>query len=49
MAIGQIAGGYVMANFASRHPEAKIWAYRALILAVLIAIVKVFDLHLYFV
>ena len=45
MAIGQVAGGYVMANFASRHPEAKVWAYRALILAVLIALVKVFELH----
>lgn len=46
MAIGQTLGGYLMAHYASRFPNANIWAYRLLILMVIVAIVKLFDLHL---
>lgn len=48
MAVGQTIGGYVMAHYASRFPRANIWAYRLLILMVIAAIIKLFDLHLLF-
>jgi uncharacterized membrane protein YfcA len=44
MAIGQTAGGYLMAHYASRFPGANIWAYRLLIIMVILAIIKLFDL-----
>lgn len=46
MAIGQTVGGYLTAQYASRFPKANIWAYRLLIAMVILAIVKLFDLHL---
>ena len=47
MAIGQTVGGYLMAHYASRFPRANLWAYRLLILMVVLAIIKLFDLHLW--
>ncbi len=42
MAIGQTLGGYFAANYASQYPNAKIWAYRFLIVAMGIAVLKMF-------
>ena len=48
MAVGQTAGGYFMANFASKYPSANLWAHRLLVFVVILAIVKLFNLHLLF-
>ena len=48
MAIGQAAGGYLMANYASKYPQANVWAHRILVVIVILAIVKLFNLHQYF-
>ena len=45
LASGQAVGGWLAARFASRYPQADVWAYRLLVLVVLVAIVKLFDLH----
>jgi hypothetical protein len=45
MAVGQTLGGYMMAHWASRFPGANKWAYRLLIIMVILAIIKLFDLH----
>lgn len=42
IASGQAAGGYLTAKYASRYPEAKVWAYRLLIVVVIASIVKIF-------
>lgn len=42
MAAGQIAGAWAGAMFAARHPDAKIWIRRLLILVVVASIVKLF-------
>ncbi len=44
MAIGQTIGGYYTARFASRYPKANLWAYRLLIVMIIIAILMLFDL-----
>ena len=46
MAIGQTFGGYYAAVFATRYKNADIWAHRILVTVVILAIVKLFDLHL---
>ena len=46
LAIGQTLGGWLTANFASKYPQANVWAHRLLIVVVLAAIIKLFDLHL---
>lgn len=43
IAAGQAVGGYLAAEFGSKHPKAKEWAYRILILAMGIAIMKLFG------
>lgn len=43
IAIGQLIGGYFAANFASRFPKADLWAYRLLVVIVLMAIFKLFG------
>ena len=48
MAIGQMAGGYFTAEFASKYEKANIWAHRLLIVVVILAIIKLFDLHEWF-
>lgn len=44
MAIGQSVGGYIAAEVASRHPKAKEWAYWVLVAAMMIAVLKLFDI-----
>lgn len=45
LAIGQIIGSYLTAQFASRYEKANLWAHRVLILMIVIAIIKIFNLH----
>lgn len=45
MAIGQTAGGYFTAHYASKYPGANVWAHRILVAVVLLALFKLFDLH----
>lgn len=42
-AVGQTAGGYLTAHYASRYPQANVWAYRILIVVVILAILRLFD------
>lgn len=44
LAAGQAVGGFIAAEVASRHPKAKEWAYRILLLAMLIAVLKLFGI-----
>lgn len=46
MAIGQTIGGYYTAVFAARYEKANVWAHRVLVAVVILAIAKLFDLHL---
>lgn len=46
MAAGQAIGGYLGANFASKSERANIWAHRLLVFVVILAIIKLFNLHL---
>ncbi len=48
MALGQTAGGYLTAHYASKYPQANVWAHRLLIVVVILAIIKLFDLHTLF-
>jgi uncharacterized protein len=45
MAIGQTLGGYYTAKVASQYPKANVWAHRLLVLVVLIAIAKMFNVE----
>jgi len=47
MAVGQTLGGWIAANYASKYPQADVWAYRLLIFVVILAIFKLFNLHTY--
>ena len=42
MAIGQTAGGWLTAHYASTYKNANIWAYRLLVIVVIMAIAKLF-------
>jgi len=44
LAIGQTAGGWITATYASRYKGADVWAYRLLVVVVVFAIVKLFGL-----
>ena len=46
MAIGQTLGGYYAAVFAAKSEKANYWAHRILVVVVVLAIVKLFDIHL---
>ncbi|NRB64858.1 MAG: sulfite exporter TauE/SafE family protein [Saprospiraceae bacterium] len=48
MASGQTVGGYFTAYYASRYPQANIWAHRVLIVVVILALIKLFNLHTLF-
>jgi len=48
MAIGQTTGGWLAATYASKYPKADVWAYRLLVAVVIFAIIKLFNLHEYF-
>jgi len=41
--IGQMIGGYAAAQYASTFPGAQVWAYRLLIVVMILAILSVFD------
>ena len=43
LAIGQTTGGWMTATYASRYKSADIWAYRLLVLVVVFAILKLFN------
>lgn len=45
MAIGQAAGGYVTAHYASRLPGANVWAHRLLVAVVLVSLFRLFEVH----
>lgn len=45
MAVGQTAGGWLTAHYASNSPKANVWAHRLLVVIVIVAIVKLFGLH----
>ena len=45
MAIGQTAGGYLTAHYASQFKEANVWAHRLLVVVVIVAIFKLFGLY----
>ncbi len=45
MAIGQTAGGYFTAIFASRNADANRWAHRLLVVVILLSIIKMYNLH----
>jgi hypothetical protein len=43
IAVGQALGGYFTAHFASRHPRASVWAYRVLVVVVVLSILQLFG------
>lgn len=43
IAIGQMIGGYVTARFATEYKHADLWAYRLLVLIVIVVILKMFG------
>jgi len=43
IAIGQMTGGWLTANYASKYKEANIWAHRLLIVVVIAAIIRMFG------
>ncbi len=45
MAIGQMMGGWVTAHFASKSKQANVWAHRLLVIIVIAAILKLFDVY----
>jgi len=47
-AVGQTAGGYFTAHYASRYPQANVWAYRVLVIVVILAILRLFDVSAIF-
>lgn len=42
MAIGQLIGGFLTATYASRYPQANVWAYRLLVVVIIGAIARAF-------
>jgi len=44
LAIGQVAGGYIAAEFASKYKHADIWAYRVLVVIVVVIILRLFGM-----
>jgi uncharacterized membrane protein YfcA len=48
MAIGQTIGGYYTAVFAAKYEQANLWAHRVLVVVVVLALVKMLNLHLLF-
>jgi uncharacterized membrane protein YfcA len=47
MAVGQTAGGYLTAHYAAQLPQANVWAHRVLVVVVIFAILKLFEVHLW--
>lgn len=44
VAIGQAIGGYLTAQFASRYPKADVWAYRLLVVIIVVVMLKTFKI-----
>jgi len=44
LAVGQMIGGYVTAQFASKYKSADVWAYRMLVVIVVLVILKLFGI-----
>lgn len=44
LAVGQTIGGYLTANYASRYKGAEVWAYRLLIVIIVLVILKMFGI-----
>lgn len=44
LAIGQVAGGYIAAEFASKYKHADVWAYRVLVVIVVVIILRLFGM-----
>lgn len=44
LAVGQTLGGYLTANYASRYKGAEVWAYRLLIVIIVLVILKMFGI-----
>jgi uncharacterized membrane protein YfcA len=42
--IGQMTGGYLAAQYASTFPNAQVWAYRLLVVVMILAILSVFNI-----
>ena len=49
LAAGQMIGAVVAANFASKYPHADVWTYRLLVLIIVLAIFKMFEVQQYFI
>lgn len=45
IAIGQTAGGYLTAVYASKNANAARWAHRILVVAIVLSVIKMFNLH----
>lgn len=45
MAFGQIIGGYIMAHYASRFAAANLWAHRVLVIVVIAAVLRLFNVY----
>ena len=43
IAIGQMAGGWLTANFASKYAQANVWAHRILVVMVVVAVLRLFG------
>ena len=48
LAVGQTIGAWLAATFASRYPKADYWAYILLVVVIILAIIKMFNLTLSF-
>ena len=44
VAAGQASGGYLAADISSRYPNAEVWAYRLLIIVIILAVISAFDI-----
>lgn len=47
LAIGQVAGGYITAEFASKYKGADVWAYRLLVVIVVLVVLRLFGFFEY--
>lgn len=45
MAFGQLIGGYIMAHYASRFASANLWAHRVLVIVVIAAVLRLFNVY----
>ena len=48
MAVGQTTGGYLTAHYGSKYEQANVWAHRVLVVVVILAILKLFNVQNWF-